>query len=223
MNTNPQLPATPAPGLLLVLSAPSGAGKTTLARRLEREFPKARFSISYTTRAPRGQEKDGVDYHFIDAGTFRQMVDRGEFIEWAEVHDNYYGSSRRLIEEAFTSRGIAVFDIDVQGGLKIKSRFPDAVLVFILPPSMEELERRLRGRGTDKDETIHRRMLAARTEIERGLESYDYLIINDSLDQAFLELRSVVIAEEARRGRVDLPRLNLQTTEMTQKSGAPEK
>jgi guanylate kinase len=223
MNTNPQIPITPAPGLLLVLSAPSGAGKTTLARRLESEFPKAQFSISYTTREPRGAEKDGVDYHFIDALDFSKRVDRGDFIEWAEVHGNYYGTSRGIVDTAFTSRGIAVFDIDVQGGLKIKSKFPDAVLVFVLPPSMEELERRLRARGTDKDETIHRRLLAARTEIERGLESYDYLIVNDELDQAFLELRSIVIAEQARRGRVDLSRLSPQPADVTRKFGHPEK
>lgn len=223
MNTNPQIPITPAPGLLLVLSAPSGAGKTTLAHRLESEFPQARFSISYTTREPRGQEKDGVDYHFVDHKTFRQMAARGDFVEYAEVHDNYYGSGRQIVDTAFATRGIAVFDIDVQGGLKIKSKFPDAVLVFILPPSMEELERRLRGRGTDKEETIHKRMLAAGTECERGIESYDYLIINDELERAFVELRSIVISEQARRGRVDLSRLNLQATDFPAKSASTEK
>jgi guanylate kinase len=223
MRTNPEIPMTPAPGLLLVLSAPSGAGKTTLARRLEKEFPRAQFSISYTTRDPRGQEKNGVDYHFVDPKTFLQMVNRGDFIEWAEVHDNYYGTGRGIVDTAFATRGIAVFDIDVKGGLAIKSKFPDAVLVFILPPSMEELERRLRGRGTDKDETIHRRLLAARTEIEKGLENYDYLIINDELDRAYEELKSVVIAEQARRGRVDLSALKLQSSDFPQNSGAGEK
>jgi guanylate kinase len=223
MRTNPEIPITPAPGLLLVLSAPSGAGKTTLARRLEKEFPRAQFSISYTTRDPRGQEKNGVDYHFVDPKTFLQMVNRGDFIEWAEVHDNYYGTGRGIVDTAFATRGIAVFDIDVKGGLAIKSKFPDAVLVFILPPSMEELERRLRGRGTDKDETIHRRLLAARTEIEKGLEKYDYLIINDELDRAYEELKSVVIAEQARRGRVDLSALKLRSADFPQKSGAGEK
>ncbi len=223
MNTNPQIPITPAPGLLLVLSAPSGAGKTTLARRLEAEFPKARFSISYTTREPRGQEKDGVDYHFIDHKTFLQMVDRGDFVEYAPVHDNYYGTGRQLVDEVFATRGIAVFDIDVQGGLKIKSKFPDAVLVFILPPSMEELERRLRGRGTDKEETIAKRLLAARSEIEKGTESYDYLIVNDDLDQAYTELKAIVISEQARRGRVDLSRLNLQHHDFPRKPGPSEK
>jgi guanylate kinase len=127
MRTNPEIPMTPAPGLLLVLSAPSGAGKTTLARRLEKEFPRAQFSISYTTRDPRGQEQNGVDYHFVDARTFLQMVNRGDFIEWAEVHDNYYGTSRGIVDSAFATRGIAVFDIDVKGGLAIKSKFPGAV------------------------------------------------------------------------------------------------
>lgn len=223
MKTNPEMPLTPAPGLLLVLSAPSGAGKTTLARRLETEFPQAEFSISYTTREPRGQEKDGVDYHFVDPKTFLQMVNRGDFIEWAEVYDNYYGTSRGIVDEAFSSRGIAVFDIDVKGGRAIKSRFPEAVLIFILPPSMEELERRLRGRGTDKEEIIDRRLLAARSEIEKGIESYDYLVINDSLDHAYDELRAIVIAEQARRGRVDLGRLNLHSSEFLQKTEKSEK
>ncbi len=223
MRTNPEIPITPAPGLLLVLSAPSGAGKTTLARRLESEFPQAEFSISYTTREPRGQEKEGVDYHFVDTKTFVQMVNRGEFLEHAEVHGNFYGTSRGLVDRTMLTRGIAVFDIDVQGGLKIKSKFPDAVLVFILPPSMEELERRLRGRGTDKEDVIHRRLLAAQIEIERGSESYDYLFINDELDHAFTELRSIVIAEQARRGRVDLSRLNLHPPEFPEKFGKSEK
>ncbi len=223
MNTNPQIPITPAPGLLLVLSAPSGAGKTTLARRLEAEFTKAQFSISYTTRAPRGQEKDGVDYHFVNTTTFLGMVNRGEFIEYADVYDNYYGTSRAIVDHAFASRGIAVFDIDVKGGRAIKSRFPEAVLVFVLPPSMEELERRLRGRGTDSADTIARRLLAARSEIEKGIESYDYLVINDTLDHAYDELRSIVIAEQVRRGRVDLTGLHLQAPDFSQKIGFSEK
>jgi guanylate kinase len=214
MNTNPQIPITPPPGLLLVLSAPSGAGKTTLAHRLIQQFPEAKFSISYTTRAPRGAEKNGVDYHFIDPLTFHQMIDRGEFVEWAEVHGHFYGSGRSVVEQAFNSRGIAVFDIDVQGGTAIKRKFPDATLIFILPPSIEELERRLRARGTDTEDVIRRRMLAARAEIERGAHSYDYLIINDQLDRAFMELKSVVIAERCRRGRVDLTGLRLQGPEI---------
>lgn len=210
MNTNPQLPVVLSPGLLLVLSAPSGAGKTTLARMLEKQFPGAHFSVSYTTRSPRGAEQNGRDYHFVDTLVFQEMIDRSEFVEWAEVHGNFYGSSKRVIDQSNLRGGIAVFDIDVQGGTSIKRKYPDAVCIFILPPSMEELERRLRARGTDSDDVIRRRMLAARAECEKGAQSYDYLIVNDRLDDAFRQLESVVIAERARRGRVDLSALRLQ-------------
>ncbi len=210
MNTNNSEDMAPEPGLLLVLSAPSGAGKTTLAHRLLKELsPQAKFSISYTTRAPRGAEQNGVDYHFLDASTFRQKIDRGEFVEWAEVHGHFYGSAQSVVDEARQTRGTAVFDIDVQGGMAIKRKHPDAVLVFILPPSVEELERRLRDRKTDSEDVISRRMLSARAEMEQGTRSYDYLVINDSIDQAFLDLRSIVIGERCRRGRADLSRLKL--------------
>lgn len=210
MNTNPQIPAALSPGLLLVLSAPSGAGKTTLARMIEKQFPEAEFSVSYTTRAPRGQEQHGKDYHFIDPLTFQQMIDRNEFVEWAEVHGNFYGSSKQVIDHSLRPGGIGVFDIDVQGGSAIKRKYPDAVCIFILPPTMDELERRLRARGTDSEDVIRRRMLAARSECEKGAQGYDYLVINDRLDDAFDQLRSIVIAERARRGRVDLAALRLQ-------------
>jgi guanylate kinase len=198
------------PGMLLVLSAPSGAGKTTLAHRLLRELPGAIFSVSCTTRRPRGKEQDGVDYHFLDVATFQEKIERGEFVEWAEVHGHFYGSPQSVVEEARARRGIAVFDIDVQGGQAIKRKHPDAILVFVLPPSMEELERRLRDRKTDSDETIRRRMLAARSEIERGIASYDYIVVNDDIERAFQELRSVVVAERCRRGRVDLSMMKLE-------------
>lgn len=210
MNTNPQIPIQLSPGLLLVLSAPSGAGKTTLARMIQKSFPEADFSISYTTRAPRGAEQNGRDYHFVDVETFNAMIDRNEFVEWAEVHGHFYGSSRATVDKAFANRGIAVFDIDVQGGNAIKRKYPDAVLIFILPPSMEELERRLRARGTDADDVIRRRLLAARNEVQKGCDTYDYLIINDRLEDAFRQLESIVIAERSRRGRVDLSALRLQ-------------
>jgi guanylate kinase len=198
------------PGMLLVLSAPSGAGKTTLAHRLLKELPGAIFSVSCTTRRPRGKEQDGVDYHFLDVATFQGKIERGEFVEWAEVHGHFYGSPQSVVEEARARRGIAVFDIDVQGGQAIKRKHPDAILVFVLPPSMEELERRLRDRKTDSDETIRRRMLAARSEIERGIASYDYIVVNDDIERAFQELRSVVVAERCRRGRVDLSMMKLE-------------
>ncbi|MBL9036959.1 MAG: guanylate kinase [Archangium sp.] len=215
MNTNPAIPQLPSPGLLLVLSAPSGGGKTTLAHRLRGEFPEAKFSISHTTRSPRGAEQNGVDYHFVDTATFMQMIDRGEFVEWAEVHNHFYGSSRKMIDESYRHHGLAVFDIDVQGGGTIKRKYPDTIQIFILPPSMQELERRLRSRGTDSDEVIRKRLLAARAEIERGIQSYDYLIVNDQLDAAFEQLRSIVIAERARRGRVDLTGMKLQGLDLT--------
>lgn len=204
---NTSVPLSPA--VLLVLSAPSGAGKTTLAHRLLQEVPAALFSVSFTTRAPRGAEKDGVDYHFVDAATFQKKLDQGEFVEWAEVHGHFYGSPVSVIDQAVRTRGLAVFDIDVQGGATIKNKHPDAATVFILPPTMEELARRLRGRKTDSEETIRKRLLAARSEIERGAQTYDYLIVNDDLDRAFAELKSVVIAERARRGRVDLRPIGL--------------
>jgi guanylate kinase len=175
-----------------------------------RELPSTIFSVSVTTRRPRGKEQEGVDYHFVDVATFQQKIERSEFVEWAEVHGHFYGSPQSVVEEARARRGTAIFDIDVQGGQAIKRKHPDAVLVFVLPPSMEELERRLRDRKTDSDETIRRRMLAARSEIERGIASYDYIIVNDDIERAFQELRSVVVAERCRRGRVDLSMMKLE-------------
>lgn len=204
-NENPM----PSPGVLLVLSAPSGAGKTTLAHRLIKDTPNSTFSVSYTTRPARGKEKDGVDYRFVDTKTFQEKIERGEFVEWAEVHGHFYGSPKAVVDEAFTNKGVALFDIDVQGGQAIKRKYPDAILVFIVPPSMAELERRLRDRKTDSDETIRRRMLAARSEIDRGRSTYDFIIVNDDFERAYSELRSVLIAERCRRGRVDLSRLGL--------------
>jgi guanylate kinase len=209
MSNEPMVDPSLSPGLLLVLSAPSGAGKTTLAQRLLREIPGALLSVSFTTRSPRGQEKDGVDYHYVDAKTFQEKIERGDFVEWAEVYGQFYGSPRSVIDEAFTRRSLAVFDIDVQGGLAIKKKYPDALLTFILPPSMEELERRLRGRKTDSDDTIRKRMLAAQLEIEKGRSSYDFIVINDDVEQAFQKLKAIVTAERCRRGRDDLSPLPL--------------
>lgn len=197
------------PGLLLVLSAPSGTGKTTLARRLVAAHPEAGFSISMTTREPRGAEREGVDYHFVDALTFQQLIERDALVEWAEVHGNFYGSPQSAVDRAFSTGGIAVFDIDVQGGQAIQRRYPETVLVFVLPPSMAELERRLRERGTESEDAIRRRMLAARSELEHGARAYDYLVVNDSVDRAYEELEAIVRAERCRRGRVDLSGLGL--------------
>jgi guanylate kinase len=198
------------PGLLLVLSAPSGTGKTTMARRLVDNHPEARFSVSITTREPRGAERDGVDYHFVDALTFQQRIERGEFVEWAEVHGHFYGSPLAGVEEALRSGGISVFDVDVQGGRSIQRKYPEAVTVFFLPPSMGELERRLRERGTETEDSIRRRMLAARAELEQGVRAYDYIVVNDAVEQAYAELEAVVTAERCRRGRVNLAELGFE-------------
>jgi guanylate kinase len=198
-------------GLQLILSAPSGAGKTTLAHRLLAAEPGAHFSVSYTTRAPRGQEKDGVDYHFVDEAAFRQMIARDELLEWAQVHGHLYGSHRDTVARAAEGR-LVVYDIDVQGGNSIKKKCLMAVAVFILPPSMAELERRLRDRRTDADEVIRRRLQVARAEIERGCQSYDYLVTNDSLDRAVADLSAIVRAERLRRERAGVWRESLDSS-----------
>jgi guanylate kinase len=190
-----------APGLLLVLSAPSGAGKTTLAHRFRAGHPDAVFSVSATTRAPRGTERDGVDYHFVSPARFTELVSRGAFAEWAEVHGQRYGTLRATVEEALRAGRIALFDIDVQGGEQLHRAFPrDAVTVLVVPPSVEELERRLRGRSTDSDEVIRRRLAAARDEVRRGLASYDYVLVNDELAAAQAGLEAIAAHERARRG-----------------------
>ena len=194
-----------APGLLLVLSAPSGAGKTTLARRFVASRGDACFSISATTRPPRGAEREGVDYHFVSPERFAALVAQGAFAESAEVHGQRYGTLRSTVEEALRAGQIAVFDIDVQGGAQVKARWPQqAVTIFVLPPTVTELERRLRARSTDAEDVILRRLAAARSEIERGLRESDYLIVNDDLDGALRQLDAVVAHERARlAGRRD--------------------
>jgi guanylate kinase len=185
--------------LLLILSAPSGTGKTTLARRLVSAHPGALFSVSYTTRAPRAHEKDGVDYHFVSEEKFQQMIDAGEFVEWAHVHGHHYGTPRTSIENA---KGLVVFDIDVQGGETIKKKHPEAVRALILPPSLAELERRLRARSTDDDATVRRRLHAARIEIRLALAAgYEYWVVNDDLERAYGDLEAIVQAEGCRAGR----------------------
>ena len=186
--------------LLLIISSPSGAGKTTLCNRLRAELPDLRFSVSHTTRRPRPNELDGREYHFIDAERFDHMVRAGAFAEWAQVHGNLYGTSLHEIEAARQGAHGVLFDIDYQGARQIKAALPKAVSVFILPPSLAELERRLRGRGTEDEATTVRRLSNAMREIEHyGL--FDYVIINDQIDRAYAELRGVVLAERCRRER----------------------
>jgi guanylate kinase len=188
-------------GQLLVLSAPSGAGKTTLARRFVDITPGAAFSVSATTRAPRGAERDGVDYHFLAPERFLQQVEAGAFAEWAEVHGRRYGTLRATVDDALRRGTITVFDIDVQGGSQILDRWPDdAVTVLVIPPSPAELERRLRGRSTESDEAIRARLAAARDEVSRAALRYRYVIVNDVVEEAVRRLAAISRAERARRG-----------------------
>jgi guanylate kinase len=187
--------------MLLVLSAPSGAGKTTLAHRFRAAHPDALFSVSVTTRAPRGAEREGVDYHFVSATRFAELVAADAFAEWAEVHGQRYGTLRSAVEEALRAGRIAIFDIDVQGGAQLRRAFPaDAVTVFIVPPTAAELERRLRGRSTDSEQVIARRLVAARAEVAQGLASYAYVLVNDDLDAAAARLSAIAAHDRSRRG-----------------------
>lgn len=188
--------------LLLIISSPSGAGKTTLTRRLLQQFPDLTFSVSHTTRKPRPQEVDGKDYHFVDHARFERMIDEGAFAEWAHVHANLYGTSVSELERARAEgKSAIVFDVDYQGARQIKSKFKDAIGLFILPPSMDELERRLRGRASDDEETIQRRFRKAREEIEH-YPFFDYLVVNDDLEKAGAQLVGIVHAERSRRWRI---------------------
>jgi guanylate kinase len=188
--------------LLLVLSSPSGAGKTTLTRMLLDRSPELRFSVSHTTRAPRSNEVDGRDYHFVDRARFVELVGGGAFLEWAEVHGNLYGTSIAEIDRAQSTPGCAglIFDIDYQGARQIRSKVEDVVTVFVLPPSMHELERRLRGRASETEEAVQKRFTVAQLEIEH-YALFDYVVVNDDLQRAFDELRSITVAERARRWR----------------------
>ncbi|MFZ4536242.1 guanylate kinase [Propionivibrio sp.] len=180
-------------GHLYIVAAPSGAGKTTLVRLLIEKDSGIGLSISTTTRAPRPGENDGREYHFVDVQYFLEMVSRGEFLEWAKVHGNYYGTSRRWIEAEMTAGGDVLVEIDWQGAQQVRKAFPEAIGVFILPPSLEALRERLSGRGTDSAATITRRIAAARDEM-RHVDEFDYVIINDDLQQALDNLLSVVSA-----------------------------
>ncbi|WP_163329217.1 guanylate kinase [Desulfurobacterium thermolithotrophum] len=188
-------------GLLIVISAPSGTGKTTLSHKLLETFPSMEFSISYTTRKPRKGEVNGRDYFFVDKETFKSMIKEGDFLEWAEVYGNLYGTSKSQVMKALEKGKDILLDIDTQGALQVKKNFPEAVLIFILPPSLRELERRLRKRGTDDEETIKKRLRIAREEIKKAF-FYDYLLINDDLEVAFEKLRSIITAEKCQVKRL---------------------
>ena len=187
---------TTPPGRLFVLTAPSGAGKTTLTRALLAADPSLRFSVSFTTRAPRAGEVDGRDYCFVDRPRFEAMIAAGALLEHAEVFGNYYGTGREQIEHHTRGGRSVLLDIDWQGARQVRAAMPESVLVFIMPPSMAELERRLRGRASDSEEVIRRRLSAACAEMLHW-EEFDYVVINDRLEETLAALHAIVAGEGA--------------------------
>jgi guanylate kinase len=185
----------------LVLSAPSGAGKTTLARRLRERRGDIVFSVSATTRAPRDGEVDGRDYHFVGEGEFRRMIDAGELIEWAPVHGNHYGTPLKNVAESEARGHFLVLDIDIQGAAQIRQKVPQAVHVFVMPPSGEVLCDRLLKRGSESDEARRRRLKNARDEIQDAAR-FDYVVVNDDLERAVDELEAILAAESLRVSRL---------------------
>ncbi|MBI4472514.1 MAG: guanylate kinase [Acidobacteria bacterium] len=178
-------------GNLYIVSAPSGSGKTTLLQHILKSFKDLRFSVSYTTRPPRGAEQNSVDYFFTDRATFLGMVDRGEFLEWAEYHGQLYGTGRAFVEQNVEAGHDVILDIDVQGARQVKSKVQHATSIFVLPPSFVELERRLRVRNRESDDAIRRRLEIARGEI-LFYRDYDYIIVNDVLENSILLLESII-------------------------------
>jgi len=187
---------------VFIISAPSGSGKSTLVTRLLKAIPGLMFSVSFTTREPRGHEKDGESYHFVARQDFEQMIARGEFLEWAQVFGNYYGTHQGILEAARAAGRDLVLDIDVQGARQLKDRIPEAVTIFILAPSRKVLEDRLRARGEDREEVIERRLREAAVEIQK-YKDYDYVLINRELLESDAVLSAIVRAERIRRDRIE--------------------
>lgn len=185
-------------GILLVISAPSGTGKSTLINRLRAEFPRLAFSVSYTTRAPRPGEQNGREYHFVDMKAFTRLRETHELAEWAEVHGNFYGTSRPAVQAMLDQGRDVLFDIDVQGARQLRQAFDQGAFIFLFPPSMRVLEQRLRGRGTESEESLAKRLTNARKELEQA-EFFDYWVVNDDLDLAYRNLYGVYQAEGLRK------------------------
>src|SRR5215217_1455474 len=185
------------PGNLFAVAAPSGTGKSSLVKALLELDSHLVVSISHTTRPPRGQEQDGREYHFVDEATFQSMIDAGDFVEWAEVHGNLYGTSRAAIADRITGGQDVVLEIDCQGALQIKRLFPNAVLIFLLPPSWDELLQRLQRRGEDASEVIARRMADARVEVSQA-RHFDFVIINALFETALFDLKAIVHSQRLR-------------------------
>ena len=199
-------------GIPIVISAASGTGKTSLCLRLLETLSHTARSISYTTRAPRGEEVDGRDYHFVDDATFDRMIDGNELIEWAQVFERRYGTGYQAVQRQLEGGVDVLLDIDVQGGAQIKRRLPEALTIFLLPPSMDELRRRLVNRATETEESVERRLSEARAEIRQGL-GYDFLVVNDDFEQAAADLRAIVRTRRIARNRLELESLILAQSE----------
>jgi guanylate kinase len=191
---------------VFIISAPSGSGKSTLVSRIRRIVPNLEFSISYTTRPPRGVELDGREYFFVSRKEFEAKIEKGEFLEHADVFGNYYGTSRSFLHKAEQQGKDLLLDIDVQGAAQIKGKLPEAVCIFVLPPNRSALEQRLRSRGQDSQEVIQKRLDAAAREIE-NYDKYDYILVNDHLDDSVKALEAVLLSE--RRKRAGNPDVNL--------------
>jgi guanylate kinase len=187
---------------VFIISAPSGSGKSTLVRWLMERDPKLLFSVSYTTREPRGTEVPGESYHFITRDAFEERIARGEYLEWADVFGNYYGTHRSVLDRAIAEDRDVVLDIDVQGARQLKEAIPDAVSIFVLAPSREILEKRLRSRSEDSEIVIQKRLKKATEEI-RNYTTYDYVLVNDDLARSTQTLAAIVTAERVRRIRVE--------------------
>jgi guanylate kinase len=189
-------------GILVVLSGPSGAGKGTVSQALLHRLPHVIFSISATTRLPRKGEVDGVNYYFISRQRFAEMIAGDEFLEWATVHDNYYGTPRFPVVEALAHGKDVLLEIDVQGGIQVKQKFPEAVLIFLLPPSQAELRSRLIRRGSEPIGEVEKRLKVALTEMQ-SLSLYDYVVVNDQVEHAVSKIQSIMVAEKCRTSRFE--------------------
>lgn len=185
-------------GNLFIISAPSGAGKTTLCNALLKQFPDLRYSISHTTRLPRNNEQNGVDYYFISIRKFKKNIERNIMAEWAQVHGHFYGTSAKFIDNELSSGKDILLDIDVQGAKQILLRYPDGITIFIMPPSMSELAKRLKNRGSDSSETIAKRLKAAETEITHK-DFYTHVITNDILDESIRQLTDIIHLNRQKR------------------------
>lgn len=187
-------------GLLIVLSGPSGAGKGTLCKELCERNKQYRLSISVTTRKPRKGEVDGKNYFFKDLEQFQKMVEENQLLEWAKVYDNYYGTPREYVEKSLKEGYDVILEIDIQGALKVKEKFPEGVFIFILPPSMEELKKRIINRGTETEEEIMKRFKSAYDELNY-ISKYNYVVVNDDVEEAIKKIESIIIAEKCRVDR----------------------